>query len=140
MCAAPVAVPPLTVEVQRVPAERVDRQLQLMIGLSMASLRNRPITVDEIQGHAEKGRGLADALRWSNVAGLIVWYTPDGPCFSLRGRSCLPVYLNGLPLNRDFMGDVPLDMLYTILVVTPTDGSMVYGGGAVLLYTEAWLR
>ena len=95
---------------------------------------------DAIQGHIMQGHNLEDLMRRTDRAGLIVRYTADGPCFSLRARGCLPVYLNGLRLNRDFMGDVPLDMLYTVVVVTPTDGVMQYGGGAVLLYTEAWLR
>ena len=140
MRAAPVAIGGLTVEAQRIPEERVNRQLQLMIGLSLASLRNRPIGYDEIQEHLALGHDLADAIRWSNIAGLTVSYSPDGWCFSLRGRGCLPVYLNGLQLNRDFMEDVPLDMLHSIAVVSPTDGSLTYGAGAVLLYTAAWLR
>lgn len=40
----------------------------------------------------------------------------------------------------DFMVDVPLDLIYSIVVLTPTDGSMVYPAGAVLLHTAGWLR
>ncbi len=54
--------------------------------------------------------------------------------------SVSPVYLNGLRLNCDFMADVPLDMLHTIVVVATMDGVMQYPDGAVLLYTAAWLR
>ena len=65
---------------------------------------------------------------------------PDGPCFTLRGRGCLRVYLNGFPLERDFVDAVPLEMIYRIVLLTPTDPSPGYPGGAVLLYTEGWLR
>ena len=136
---APVGIPGLTVEAG-VSSERADRQLRLMLGVSLRSLRYEPIRFDEIQDHIGKGRDLEGLMRWSQTVGLIVHFTTDGPCFSLRARGCLPVYLNGLHLNRDFMADVPLDMLHTIVVVTPTDGSLVYPSGAVLLYTEAWLR
>ena len=137
---APVEIAGLRVEADRLPAEGADRQIRLMLGVSVASLRHRPMRFEEIQDHAAKGRGLEDAMRWSQTAGLIVSYTTDGPCFSLRARGCLPVYLNGLRLNRDFMGDVPLDMIHTIVVVSPTDGVLGHPGGALLLYTEAWLR
>jgi hypothetical protein len=102
-------------------------------------MRYQPIDFDDIQDHIARGHNLEDMMRWSGTAGLIVSFTVDGPCFSLRARGCLPVYLNGLRLNRDFMADVPLDMLHTIVVVTTTDGVMQYPGGAVLLYTAAWL-
>lgn len=137
---APVELPGFTVETNRLPDEVVDQAIRLMIGLSPSSLRYQPIRLEEIQRHAEQGHRLSDVLRWSGGAGLIVQYTTDGPCFSLRSRGCLSVYLNGLQLNRDFMGEIPLDLLSAIVVVTPTDGTMAYPGGAVLLYTDAWLR
>jgi hypothetical protein len=31
-------------------------------------------------------------------------------------------------------------MLQAVIIVSPNDGSMAYPGGAVLLYTEAWVR
>lgn len=137
---APVALPGFTVETDAVPDEVVDQSIRLILGLSVASLRYRPIRRAEIQRNIEMGRGLEGALRWSNNAGLIVERTADGPCFSLRARGCLPIYLNGLRLNRDFIVDVPLDMLDAIVVVTPTDGSLAYPAGAILLFTDAWLR
>jgi hypothetical protein len=79
-------------------------------------------------------------VRWEFGPAILVYETPDGPCFAHRSRGCLPVYLNGLPLNRDFMPEVPLDMVFRIQVLASTDGSIVYPSGAVLLYTEAWLR
>lgn len=140
MRAAPLPLQGLTVETDRVSDEEADRQVRLMIGLSPASLRYRPIGFDEIQDHVASRRSLVDAMRAGNYAGLIVWQSPDGPCFSLRGRSCLPVYLNSLHLRRDFVEGVPLDMVHRIVLVTPTDGSVLYPNGAILLYTEAWLR
>jgi len=139
MRAAPLPLSGLTVET-RAATREADRQIRLITGLSPASMRHRPIRFPEIQSHLDQGHLLTDLLRWSNTVGLLVSNRIDGPCYSLRGRGCLPVYLNGMPIERDFVDGVPLDMLYTIVVVTPTDGSMAYPSGAVLLYTEAWLR
>jgi Carboxypeptidase regulatory-like domain len=140
MRAAPVELPGFTVETNRVSDEEADRRVRLTLGASVRSLRYEPIRFDEIQDHIANGRNLEDLMRWTNTVGMTVRYTTDGPCFSLRSRGCLPVYLNGMLLSRDFMPAVPLDMLYTIVVVTPTDPVITYPGGAVLLYTEAWLR
>lgn len=138
--ASPVELPGFTVETNRLSNQQADREIRRIIGLAVPSLRFRPIRYPEIQRHVEAGRSLSDLLRWTNTVSLVVSYTADGPCFSLRARGCLPVYLNGLRLNRDFMTDLPLDMVHSIVVITSTDNSMVYPAGAVLLYTEAWLR
>lgn len=138
--AEPVALPGFTVEGERMSNRDADREIRRIIGLSVGSLRYRPIRLNEIQRHIEAGRALPDLLRWTNTVSLDVTYTRDGPCFSLRARGCLPVYLNGLQLNRDFMVDVPLDMVHSIVIISPGDGSLAFPSGAVLLYTEAWLR
>lgn len=138
--AAPIVLPGFTVAADRLPAEDVARSVRLMLGVSPASMRFRPIDFVDLMDHVDQGHALEDVLRGAHLPGLVVRYTTDGPCFSLRGAGCLPVYLNGLILNRDFMPGVPLDMLYSIVVVSPFDGVMQYGAGAVLLYTEAWLR
>jgi hypothetical protein len=138
--AAPVELPGFTVEADGLSNQQADREIRRIIGLAVPSLRFRPIRSPEIQRHVEAGRSLSDLLRWTNTASLIVSYTADGPCYSLRARGCLPVFLNGLRLNRDFMTELPLDMVHSIVVITPTDNSMSYPGGAVLLYTEAWLK
>lgn len=136
----PYELPGFTVMTNRVSDEEADREIQLMLGLDPASLRYRPIDFETIQDHVAKAHTLTDLMRWRNNAGLVVSRTTDGPCFSLRRRGCLPVYLNGLPIRRDFVEGVPLDMIYRIVILSPTDGTMASGGGAVLLYTEAWLR
>jgi carboxypeptidase family protein len=138
MVAAPVELPGLRVETERLSDEEADRGIQLILGSSVHALRYRPIRYAEIQDHLARGHSLEDLLRWSDTVGLIVRYTSEGPCFSLRGRGCLDVYLNDLRLNRDFMGDIPLDLIHTIVVVTPTDPVMT--GSAVRLYTESWIR
>lgn len=136
----PLHLPGFTVMTDRVSEEEVERQLRLVLGVHPASLRHRPIGADEIREHVEKGHTLVDLIRWQNLAGLVVHKTTDGPCFSARGRGCLPVYLNGFPLHSDFVEAAPLNMVYQIVVVTPTDPMTAYGGGAVLLFTEGWLR
>ena len=135
----PLELPGFTVETNRLSDEAADRAVQLILGLSPESLRFRPIGFETIQDHVDRAHTLADLLRWAAKAGLVIRTSHEGPCIAVRARGCLPVYLNGLRLRREFVDTVPLEMIYRIVVVTPTDGSMTYLGGAVLLYTEAWL-
>lgn len=135
----PLELPGFTVQTNRLSDEEADRAVRLILGLSTASLRFPPIGYPTIQGHVDRGHTLADLLRSEAKAGLLIHTDHEGPCIAVRARGCLPVYLNGLRLRRDFVDTVPLDMIYRIVVVTPTDGSLVYLGGAVLLYTEGWL-
>lgn len=139
MARAPIELPGFRVEARRISDAEADRQVRLMTGLHPSSLRYSPIGYEQIQDHLVKAHTLVDVMRW-DVPGLIVTRSEQGPCFSVRGRGCLPVYLNGLPLRRDFVEAAPLEMTERIVIVTSTDGSAVYPGGAVLLYTEAWLR
>ena len=138
MAPAPVELQGFTIETDRVPDEVVDRNVRLMVGLSIPSLRYEPIRFDEIQAHIESGRVLEDVIRWEAKAGLLVRQTLEGTCYEMR-RSCVPVYLNGVPVNQLFAGDWPLDMVYTMVILTPGDGSIAYPGGAILLYTEGWV-
>lgn len=138
--ADPFELPGFTVETNRVSDEDADREVRLMIGLSVASLRLRPIGYRTIQSHVDRAHTLADLLRWEQTGPLFVSYDQEGPCFSVRARGCLPVYFNGLRLRREFVETIPLDMVYRIVVLTPTDGSLTYGAGGVMLFTEAWLR
>ena len=137
MTAEPLELQGLTV---RVPEDEADDAIQLMIGLDPTSMRFRPVRYEALVGHVERAHTLVDVVRWEYAPAILVRETFDGPCFEYRSRSCLPVYLNGMRLNRDFMPEIPLDMVYRLQVVTPTDGSLIYPAGAVLLYTEAWLR
>ena len=136
----PYDLPGFTVMSERVSEEEADREIRLMIGLSPRSLRFPPIGFDAIQDHVDRDHRLAEMLQWQNLAGLVVRHDLEGPCFSVRGRGCLPVYLNGFPLRREFVETIPLEMLYRVVVVTRTDSTPGYPSGAVLLYTEAWLR
>lgn len=140
MRAAPVELPGFTVGTNRLPSEEVSRSIRLILGVNPAFMRYRPIDFLDLRDHIDQRHTLEDVLRFANFPGLDVRYTTDGPCFSLRGAGCLPVFLNGMILNRDFLPGVPLDMLYSIVVVSPGDGVIQYPIGAVLLYTEAWLR
>ncbi len=135
----PLQLPGFTVETNRLSNEAADRAVQLILGISPASLRIRPVGYEAIQEHVDRAHNLVDLLRWEAKAGLVITTNHQGPCISVRARGCLPVYLNGLRLRRDFVETVPLEMIYRVVVVTSTDGSMVYPSGAVLLFTEAWL-
>lgn len=135
----PLQLPGFTVETNRLSDEAADRAVQLILGISPRSLRIRPVGYEAIQEHVDRAHNLVDLLRWEAKAGLVITTNHQGPCISVRARGCLPVYLNGLRLRRDFVETVPLEMIYRVVVVTSTDGSMVYPSGAVLLFTEAWL-
>lgn len=137
--AAPVEIQGFSIRASQASQERVDRLLRRDIGLAPSSLRYRPLTYDEITSHVERAHNLVDVVRWENFAGMVVRLDLEGWCFQLRGR-CLPVFLNGTPLLRDFVDTIPLDMIHTIAIVTAADGTMAYPSGAVLLFTEAWLR
>lgn len=139
MTPAPVELQGFTVEADRVSDERVDQNIRHMVGLTPPSLRYEPIRLGDIQSHIDARRMLEDLIRFEAKAGLLVRRTTEGTCYDMRGR-CVPVHLNGVRMNEMFVGGIPLDMLYTIVVVTPGDGSVVYPGGAVLLYTEGWVR
>jgi carboxypeptidase family protein len=123
----------------RVTNEEADRQVRLMVGVSIASLRKAPIRHDEIQDALDKGRDLASLLRWQAISSMNVFRTVDGPCFTIRRSGCLPVYFNGMHYRQEILDVVPLDMVHTIVVLYPGE-SIAYLGGAILLYSEAWLR
>ncbi len=133
---APVPLPGLIVQV---PPAEAERRIQRILGLRPASLRIRPIHRAEILASLEKGHDLAALLRWQNLAGLAVFRTRDGPCFTLRGSGCLPVYFNGTRYRQKIVDAIPLDMIHTIVVLSPRE-HVAYMGGAVLLFSEAWLK
>ena len=139
MVAAPVELRGFTVLTDRLPEEQADRSVQQITGLHPRSLRYPAVDFEKLQDHLGRSHTLVDVVRWEFSPAIIVYETPDGPCFSFRNMGCLPVYLNGLRLNRDFMPGIPLDMIYRMQILVPSDGSVVYGS-AVLLFTEAWLR
>lgn len=139
MYPAPVELPGFTVETNRVSPERLARRVRLMTGLNPASMRVRPIPFEDLLDHAERGHDLADMMRWTNAVGIITKETTDGPCFQVRNRACLPIYLDGTRMNPELIAIIPLDMLETVVILYPHE-SIAYNDGAVLMYTEAWIR
>jgi Carboxypeptidase regulatory-like domain len=131
---APIPIRGLTVS-----TDRAFKQMQLMIGMHPSSLRRAPIGPVDIQDNLDKGHDLADLLRWSNTPSLLVFRTADGPCFTLRGGGCLPVYFNGVRYQQRVLDVVPLDMIYSVVVLYRGE-TLTYPNGAVLLFSEAWLR
>lgn len=131
---APIPIPGIEVS-----AADAERQIRRILGVSPRALRVRPIHRAAILSHVERAHDLTDLIRWCNLAGVVVRNTTEGPCYQTRGRGCLPVYLNGFPMSPEFITLIPLDMVHTILVVLPKE-AIQYQSGAVLLYTEAWLR
>jgi hypothetical protein len=137
--AAPLEIAGIAVRARRLTEEQADRLLRREIGRSPASLRYRPLGFDDITSHVDRGHNLVDVVRWGNYAGMVVRFDLSGWCFEFRGR-CLEVFLNGMPLLRDFVESIPLDMVHTIAVVTPNDASLMYPAGALLLFTESLMR
>lgn len=137
MLRAPVPIAGITVTAER--QEEIERQIRLLIGVNPKSLRNPPIPRDSILAHWERGRSFPEMLRWSHVAGLTVKPRADeGYCFEMR-TVCVPVYLNGMPLQSAWHDMLPLELAETVVIVGRNE-SIAYPGGAILLYTEGWMR
>ena len=136
MLRAPVPIAGLTVTAER--REAIERQLRLLIGANPEALRNPPIPRDSILAHWERGRSLPEMLRWSNIGGLTVKKSEEGYCFELR-QVCVPVYLNGMRMQPAWHDMLPLELAETVVVIARNE-SIRYEGGAILLYTAAWMR
>lgn len=93
---------------------------------------------DEIEAHLERGRDIPSMLQWSNIPGLIVKEMDEGHCFEVRG-GCLPLYLNGMRLDVAWSEMVPLAVADAVVILSPLE-SIRYEGGAILLFTQGWLR
>lgn len=134
---APLPIRGLTVSADRM--EAIEREVRMDIGVSPRSLRVAPVFRSIIEGHLAKGHQLEDLIRWSNVPGVIVKQTTEGPCFQYRNRGCLRVILNRMPLPPELVPTVPLEVAETVVIVLPNE-TIVHPGGAVILYTSGWIR
>ncbi len=114
-------------------------RLHQLVGRNPRSLSRQPLLRDAIYSHVERGHSVSDMIRWAPGAHLVVQNRDDGPCFQLRGLYCLSVYLDGDHLLPDMIELVPLDLLETVLILTPNESAQ-YPGGAILLFTRPWLR
>lgn len=136
MARAPLGLEGFEVTARRF--EEIERGIHLAVGLSVPAMKYKPIMRPTIEEHLAKAHNLTDLIRWQALPSVIVERAKDGPCFQWRARHCLEVYLNGLHITRDFVDTLPLDMIETIVVVAPGE-TPAYAGGAVLLYTKAWI-
>lgn len=134
---SPLPLRGLTVTADRLAA--IEREVRLDIGVSPRSLRVRPIHRFTIVEHLAKGHQLEDLVRWSNVPGVVVKRTTEGPCFQVRNRGCLRVFLNRMPLPPELAQTIPLEVAETMVIVLPNE-TIAYPGGAVILYTSGWIR
>lgn len=130
---------PVPIAGLEVTAEMVDGRLQSMTGRDPRSLRWQPFYREALVSHVERAHDLTDLMRWSNLAGIEVFEYRDGPCYLMRRYGCLPVFLNGVELIPEIFDNLPLDMLETVAVLSPTE-SVLYPDGGILLYTDAWIR
>lgn len=130
---------PVPIRGLEVTAEMVDGRLQSMTGRDPRSMRWAPFYRETLVAHVERSHDLTDLMRWSNLAGIEVFEYRDGPCYLMRRYGCLPVFLNGVELIPEIFDNLPLDMLETVAVLSPTE-SVLYPDGGILLYTDAWIR
>jgi hypothetical protein len=133
---------PLPISGIVVSAERfaeLDRGIRREIGMRPSSLRFKPLMRPELEHHWQQGHNVEDVIRWSSLPGIIVKQTTDGPCFQWRSRGCIDVFLNSFRVSPEFVPILPLDMVETLVVVTPEE-SLLYPGGGVLLYTAGFIR
>jgi len=133
----PIPISGITVSAER--RSEVMRGLRNAIGRSPSSLRHAPLLRPEIQDRVERGHNLVDLARWLPNAGIQVHHTLDGPCFQLRRRGCMTVYLDGDPILTELIEVVPLDMVESVVVLDRSE-SVMYPNGGILLYTAGWLR
>lgn len=131
----PIPIRGIEVSVER--REAMERSVRLLIGMSPRSLRMRPIPRPEIESHLAKGHNLTDLLRWSNIPSFVVRPTEAGPCYQLRG-TCVPVYLNGARMGREWSEMLPLELAEMVVILLPKE-SIQFPSGAVLLYTAGWI-
>jgi hypothetical protein len=77
---APIPIPGLEVS-----TERVERQIQLLVGMHPRSLRDPPIMRETIVGHIDRAHDLVGLMRWEAGAGVTVMEgnPMDGPCCRL---------------------------------------------------------
>ena len=137
MSRAPIAIEGFTITAERL--AELNQILHREVGLSPSSLRFKPMLRPQIERHLVRGNSIVDLVRYSNVPSLFVIDTAEGTCFRYRGRHCVPVYINGWRLHREIVSAYPLDQMAAFVFVTPNE-SIKYVDGALLLYTEAWLR
>lgn len=130
---------PIPIEGLEVTDRELDRRMRLVLGRSPRALRWGAVDRQELEGHVERAHDLTDLMRWGNYPGIEVRETEEGPCYLMRRYGCLSAYLDGFVLTPETYDLVPLDMLHTIVLVAPLE-SIMYPGGAVLMYTEAWVR
>ncbi|MEZ4425649.1 MAG: carboxypeptidase regulatory-like domain-containing protein [Gemmatimonadota bacterium] len=133
---------PIEMEGITVTAERRERaldQIQFRIGRSPRSLARRPILRDEIVKQLERGNNLVDLIRSTPSLFVSIREGNSGPCFFLRNRYCLRVYMDGYPLAGDVISILPLDMIESVTVILPNE-TIVYPTGAILLFTRGPTR
>lgn len=130
---------PIPIAGLEVTDRELDRRMRLVLGRSPQALRWGMVGGQELGRHVERAHDLTDLMRWGNYAGIEVFETDEGPCYLVRRYGCLPAYLDGFLLTPETFDLVPLDMLHTIVLVGPHE-SVTYPRGAVLMYTEAWVR
>lgn len=130
---------PVPIEGLEVTNRDVDRRIRLLTGISPATLRWQPLRREELQSHVDRAHDLTALVRWGNYAGIEVMIYDDGPCYLIRRYGCLPVYLDGFALTPETFDMVSLDMLHTVMVVSPNE-TIQYPRGAVLMYTPGWVR
>lgn len=130
---------PLAIEGVEVSADVVNRRIRQFLGTSTSLLRVRPISVTTIRENARRGSGLSDMLERQPIAGLQVLRSRQGPCYQMRGRGCLPVYLDGARLAPEAIATLPLEMFGSVVVVLPNE-LVAYPAGAVHLLTLGFMR
>lgn len=130
---------PIPITGLEVTADQVDRRLRALLGTDPSLLRVRPVRAATIQRFAARGYDLSELLVELQVPSLQVLRTRDGPCYQIRGRGCLPVYLDGARLSRSYPGGLPLEMMGAVVVLLPNE-LIAYPQGAVHVYTFGLIR
>jgi hypothetical protein len=124
-------------------ASSVNRWTTSRLGRDVASLRHPPIVGPPIERARLRNDTVSQLLRNNPPAGLVVMTTSHGtPCYMVRGRGCLPVYLDGFRMARGMAETLPMDMIASVILLDSNEAFLLPGNPsrAVLVLTRASVR
>jgi hypothetical protein len=123
---------------------RAGHPLQRFYGMNPRAITGRVLWPDQVEGLSPSA-GLPDILRATGMASVIAY--PIGAfgeyCYAMRfrlgGPQCMPIYLDGLKVDRTVVIDRP--MVHSVAILRPIDATLLFGmnapDGAILIFSTA---
>ncbi len=123
---------------------RAGHPLQRFYGMNPRAITGRVLWPDQVEGLSPSA-GLSDILRATGMASVIAY--PIGAfgeyCYAIRfrlgGPQCMPIFLDGLRVDRSVVIDHA--MVHSVAILRPIDATLLFGGnapdGAILIFSTA---